>query len=44
MNTKSQELRSTLFELIQELHDNPKENIRIPTRISLEIENFPLIK
>ncbi|QAA34455.1 IS4 family transposase [Clostridium manihotivorum] len=44
MNTKSQELRSTLFELIQELRDNPKENIRNPDKDFLRNRKLPFDK
>lgn len=44
MNTKSQELRSTLFELIKNLRDNPKEHIRNPDKDFCRNRKLPFDK
>lgn len=44
MNTKPQELRSTLLELVQKLRDNPKEHIKNPDKDFLRNRKLPFDK
>jgi hypothetical protein len=44
MRSKSQELKSTLFELIQRLRDNPKEHIRNPDKDFIRNRKLPFDK